>query len=222
MHRRAIPILIMLLIPIIAGFHGVQADSFNYMPWIWNSIPVICIEEKNPIKIYEEYDSTMSWAIALENYTGSKTWEYKVFIGKNPNCNVHYIFSQNLSNLYKNIDPLGFTDCDWIGMKLNCNVDFSKGLSGSYLKQVVEHETGHVLGLGHRNGTYYDIMYPSITNSDIVNYVKPKCITSNDMDALIEIYKGRDGLIGYDDQTHVAKEQFYIKNLDVCILSNLS
>lgn len=194
--------LLFVIIPLLLAPTFAYADFIPYMTWQWNQDPVICLNAQNQTLPYLHgmLKSIVSWKDKLNENTGTHNFNYKIYVDKNGSTKHSTLCSLNINTEIPkdNTFPataIGYTDCK--GVPLSCIIDIFSSTPSNYLTQVVQHEMGHALGIGHRLAfTKCDFIAVVISNDIMISQAGAfRFITPADIGALTQEY-GHDGFGG--------------------------
>ena len=180
--------LIIIACAIIGSIIG-NANAEDYFPIIgvWDHKPYVCLTVKD--NLHEVFKALDDWENKLRIYTASTNFDYALYKGYKPECDIIIHESLNATGIY------GITNCSTSFNKLtHCTINIVTNVPQFYRADTFKHELGHALGLGHRQVDNLAAFPALVIQDDIMlRQASPHDkITKADLDALLFIY-GADG-----------------------------
>jgi hypothetical protein len=169
---------------------AVATYHMNLLEFRWISFPLKVYVDMNewsiPDYVFSVQEALDNWVRSVWNYTQTygatslPVISYLLYLSNvnaTSDYDVHLIFTGDTIPPHSKI--VGLTDCDWNSTTFEPNppinitiTTFSRNATRLYLKNVVMHEFGHALGLGHASeantSTGPELMYYSPSKNETI------------------------------------------------------
>jgi len=202
-------ILGLIVTPILPGVFG----DFIPLQIAWKKQPVVCIDNEIPEGMNDIYTKRMflkgitPWENKLNNRTNSENFDIRIIFGFIKDCNVMVFYEDIIKDSKgRSTNVLANVTCsDSIAFGHNCIIKFDNSQNmfhtSKEMSNIMKHEMGHVLGLGHRQPLGDENIMAALASIAIENDIMfPQSgpfqkITDVDLDALLFMYSS-DGWKG--------------------------
>ena len=163
------------------------ADDYFPIMGVWDHSPHVCLNINDVL--HSAFKAVGDWRKQLRLYTQSTNFDYTLYKGIKPECDIIIHENLNMTGIYGN------TICSVNrNVITSCVINIMTTTPSHYRADTFKHEFGHALGLNHRQ-TDNMWQFPYLVQQDdiMLSQASPfDKITQADLDALLFIY-GEDG-----------------------------